>query len=200
MAIGDVYQTVLSSTLGAQSMKNVFHHIVGAEVGGPSNAGELAAEIEATLVPSIATVVTDGTLQTGLEVVNIGTITDFVDVLFSPPVAGDRVGEPVNSVVCWSFRYNRSGPGQRSGWKRFSGISESDIIFDAPIGSVALLLDAVALVLHTSLVGANASYIPVVVKRPIFLGTTPLFFYSPPSIDYAGVGSQVSRKRPFLGS
>lgn len=197
MAIGDVYSLVLDATLSAQQVLNVFHYQVGAEAGGPSSATELSDEFQASVLPEIADTLSAHWDATRLTITNIGTPADFVDLALSPPVEGTRTGENINSVVTWSFRLNRVNPGQRVGWKRFSGLSETDVFGSTAQSGVLAALTACAAALGLSLVGSNASYLPSVVSRPIILGITPTALYNFGSASFAGVGSQVSRKKPF---
>ncbi len=198
MSVGDIYQAVLVANFSSVEVKNVFFYEVSAEPTGPSSASELGFHLDLTVLPAIATCIISDVSMNSIDIVNLGTPSDFSDFTVTPAVLGDRSGLASNPVICWSFRYNRKQPGQRSGWKRFAGIAEADIDFDQPTAAMAIILDAVSPVLEQTLLGTNASYTPVIVKRPIVLGIKPTVFYRPPSVDFAGVGSQVSRKRAFI--
>lgn len=198
MSVGDVYSLVLEGDLGAQSIKNVFHYLVTGEVGGPSTSIELRQDFQTDVLPDILDTLATDYHAVRLTTTNIGTPADFDDFTISPSEDGTRPGENVTATACWSFRLNRIFPGQRSGWKRFSGISETDVYGATAQAGVIAALTACAAALATAILGTNAEYSPVVVSRPIVLGITPVNYYIFISAAYAGVGTQVSRKRPFV--
>ena len=197
MAVGDIYQLILEGSQGAQLLKNVFHYLVSGETGGPSTAIELRQDFHTDVLPAILDTVAEDYHATRITVTNIGTPADFNDFSISPSDDGTRLGQGIAGTICWSFRLNRVFPGQRSGWKRFSGISESDVFGATADAGVLTALSDCADALALAIDATNAEYSPAVVSRPIVLGVTPLVYYIFTSAAYAGVGTQVSRKRPF---
>lgn len=198
MSVGDVYQLVLEGDLGAQSIKNVFHYLVTGESGGPATSIELRQDFQTDTLPEILDTVATDYHAVRITTTNIGTPSDFDDFTISPSEDGTRTGENITATACWSFRLNRVFPGQRSGWKRFSGVSETDVYGATAQAGVLAALSACAAALAAAIVGTNAEYSPVVVSRPIVLGVTPTVYYIFTSAAYAGLGTQVSRKRPFI--
>ena len=197
MALGDIYQLKLSAVLAAQFNLNVFHYQVISEIGGAASALDLQDEFEGNVLPAIAGLLASPWIATALDTVNLGDLFDFASNALVPTVPGTRAGDSIAPVVTWSFIYNRLGPGTRSGWKRFSGLAEPDVAGQNPTAFMTGLLDAAAVVLGDVVNGVIGTYTPVVVSRPITLGIKPIKFYQPSSVEFKGVGSQTSRKRPF---
>lgn len=197
MAIGDVYQVKLRASLAPITMLNVFHYQVTALPGPADSAVDLFARVEAALAPEIATVLQTGVSLESAEVLQIDDLSNYKDADFASAIPGERTGEAIANSICWSFRYQRAHPGQRSGWKRFSGISEADIVGHTPTAAALTLLEDLAGVLSGVLSGAQQMYTPCVLQRPIVYGTTPTVSFLVADVSFAGVGTQTSRKLPF---
>ncbi len=197
MSVGDIYQLVYNQDLASQLVVNVFHYLQTAPVAGGLPSEDLADGFEAAQAAAYETVLASAWNGLGTETVNIADPFDFDDRLYSPALVGVRVGQFIASSICWSFRYNRIAPGTRSGWKRLSGLSEDDVQGQTPDAGVVAALDAAAVVLAADVVSGGGTFVPVVVKRPIILGVNPTVFYTPTGVDFRGVGTQVSRKKPF---
>lgn len=135
-----------------------------------------------------------------IEVVNYGDPTDFSTVIGGGglPRSGDRVGAVCPANLTLSFRYERANPGLRSGWKRFGLLSEIDVAGDAISASLKTAVDILTPLLGAVLTHTGGStYAPVVAVGLKLLGVNPAY-YDPPSVAYAGLGSQNSRKPPLL--
>lgn len=199
MAVGDIYQVVFESFVSGEDNSNVFHFLMTDDGGTGEPAEDLFTAFEDTLVPLHADTLSVNWAGKGLSVINLADLDDFKEAQFAADVDGTRPGENIASVACWSFRLNRAVPGQRSGWKRLSGISETDVYGQVAQAGVLPSLAAYAVGLTAGLTEDSKIWELAVVKRPIVYGTNPTVYYLPNTADYAGVGSQVSRKRPFIG-
>lgn len=197
MAVGDIYQVTYFQDIIGQPIANVFHYLQVSAVTGGLPAEDLAQGFEVLIAPAYEPILQTSWRGLGTETINVGDLLDFDVRDYTTPFEGARVGERVSNVVCWSFRYNRLGPGQRSGWKRLSGLSETDVSGQAPAPGITTALDDFAEILQTVFEAGGGLWAPAVVKRPIIFGTAPTVFYVPSTVDFRGVGSQVSRKVPF---
>jgi hypothetical protein len=198
MSVGEVYQLVLHQAVQGEGIESVFHYLQVGGGPGSENATNLDVTFVANVLPLIQDVLAGAWSANGSSVVNLGTPSDFAEITYTPNYNGTRMGDVVSPVVTWSFRLNRIQPGQRSGWKRFSGISEDDVSGFTPDPGVSAALGALSAILPVVLAAAEETWRLVVVKRPIILGTNPPVYYIVPAADFRGVGSQVSRKLPFV--
>ncbi len=204
-AINDIYQVKLFSTglntpvtaLNVFWFRLTFFGLVGA---GGHVAHELALGFGSNTVAIANDIVSTATTYTKIEVVNYGDPTDF-DLCIGDcllPSNGARVGDSLPASDCWSFRYVRPGPGFRNGYKRFMGPSEEDVKADgtADVAAVVLLnllSDALEAEIETPL---EVLFEPVVARGTKILGVNP-GYQGVSTVQYAGVGSQNSRKRPL---
>lgn len=197
MAVGDIYQVSYFQDIVGQAVVNVFHYLqVSANTAGLP-AEDLAEGFEVLVAPAYEDILAVGWEGLGTEVINIGSLLDFDVRTYTSPFTGGRTGQRVANSICWSFRLNRLGPGQRSGWKRLSCIAESDVNGQTPDAGIIAALDVVAGILGDTFEAGGALWSPAVVKRPIVYGVAPTVFYLPITVDFRGVGTQVSRKQPF---
>ena len=131
------------------------------------------------------------------DVVNYGDPTDFAgnpsvgDLL---PESGNRLGESLSLNTTLTFRYTRPGPGTRSGFKRISGMSETDLDGITPTPGFQPLIDAFATQIASNLAtAAGVIFEPVVATGVKVLGVNPTF-NAVSEVVFAGIGSQNSRK------
>lgn len=204
-AINDVLQLKLFTTSPASPIVglNVFWYKLLAfgtiPVGDPV-ADDLAGVFSVGPAAAIANVLFVQANLVRTEIVNYNDVLDF-DICTAGcgyPMVGTRAGGAEPFHVCWSFRLARPGPGFRNGYKRFSGISVVDIQDDGEATPAALgVLNSLAATLAANLIApSGAEYEPVVATGIKILGTNPAS-YAFNGAEYAGVGSQVSRKAPL---
>jgi hypothetical protein len=197
MTVGNVYNLKLFGNLQGVDNLNVFNYVVSSTSGGPDSASELATLFNNNVQAAIAAVAIDAQSYNRIEVFQWADPLNF-DVIPVGGLAEDKglraIGDGMTNIVAWSFTLVRVAPGQRSGSKRIPGVAEDDLNGYVPTGAIELLLDALAVEMAATLAGGNAFYRPFVAKRPLLLGFTPTG-YVPSTVTFAGVGSQVSRKR-----
>lgn len=201
MAIGDIYILKMFQTLYSQQMLNVwFYEQVTA--GTVDDAEGLFEAFDSDILVEWAGVVTSQVDVTRVEVFNPEIPTDFFD---GTPTnnQGTRAagaGTRSSSYVAAGFRSNRAGPGSRASYKRFSGLSETDMdanslqasFLDLP--AVGNLQAAMANVIELS--GADSSYKPIQVKHPVPLGIPVVVNFGITSWSVPYLTSQVSRRAP----
>ena len=166
---------------------------------GSPVANDLALNFQPNVGAALRDVMVVGSTIDRTEIVDYGDPTDF-DVCIAAcgwPLVGTRVGQPLPAYVCLSYRFDRPFPGQRSGWKRFSALSESDIAGDKIDAGLQAAVDALEAEIAQILIGpGGAIFQPVVPTGVKLLGTNPTVWESV-GVTFAGVGSQVSRKPPL---
>ena len=201
-AVGDVFQLkqFCSNTQAANELLNVFWYRLtsfgAAPVGSPM-ALPLAAAFGPAISAFVATVVESATTILRAEVVDYGDPTDFV--IIPPgggyPFVGTRAGAPMPMQVALTMSYTRANPGLRNGYKRFGALSEDDVQEDQISVALKVLVDVLATAMNTPLVGGvGQTFEPVIAIGAKILGTNPAV-YVPLGVNFAGVGSQNSRKQ-----
>ena len=204
--VGDIYQVKqFSNTLGqVQEMLNVWYYRL-ANLGTGGSSDEYAEDLGQTLEDDVLVfwrdLVTTSIETTRLELLNLGNLSDFAEGLFgglSHPLVGTRTPETMPLQVTLTFRLVRPRPGTRNGYKRVSGMAEGDINGSNITVGFQTQVDAFADELDQDLTSDNfgAVFEPVIAQRPILYGFNPFFQY-PSGANFAGVGTQVSRKVPF---
>lgn len=202
--INDLFQLKLfaSNITTPVEQVNVFWYRLltfGSVTIGDPVSRELALRFNTYIVSVLNDIVSDDQQYLRTEIVNYGDVTDF-DICVGDcnyPSFGAIGGEQLPAQVCWTFRYTRPFPGARSGFKRFSGISELSQADNIPTGAAIVFLDLLADRLGEVLVTPlGVQFIPVIARTPKVLGQNPLY-YEVPGVVYAGIGSQNSRKSPL---
>lgn len=198
MAVGEVYCLKLFSSMYGQNMLNVFNYAVGAEGGVPSTAAELAIQFNSVVLDAIATVQDDAVAYQSIECFSWEDPADFwiIETQDLEQANGLAAGSGNVPSMAWSFRYTRQAFGQRSGSKRFSGVTESDVSGYNVEPATLAFLNALATVLGSALGTLSVAYVPFVAKRPLVLGERPAGYVTQ-DVQFAGIGTQNSRKRPL---
>lgn len=199
MAVGDVYQVVLNYRWNNEiDCKNVFYYIQSA--GGSPSAANLNLAFSDGVATPLLNLAPEFCVFTTQQVTNIHTPTDYAEGDYANN-AGDRTEEsdPCPSFLALQYKSTRPHPGTRSARKRFPFLYESDIdgnnVEAALSGSVVAL--AVANALNDIISNGGKSFNPVVVHRPIILGTNPDVVYELTSQTWSvqtKVSTQNSRK------
>lgn len=123
MGFGDIIKLTLVSTVGGQTLNNVFHYrqTIGV-LGGEMLAQEFINEV----LPDLKPIISSSTLFRSVNWYNYDDISDFgVDDSILGE-AGTVGGETLPTFTCWAFQYNRTTRATRNGSKRFGTISEND--------------------------------------------------------------------------
>lgn len=203
--VNDIFQLKLftESPSSPVTALNVFWYKLldfGGLPGGSPVAAELSVEFKTIVGDLVAATLFTEVDLVRTEVVNYNDVLDF-DICTAAcgyPIPGLRTGGAAPYHVCWSYRLSRPGPGFRNGYKRFSGISEVDVNNFGEAGAgVLAALNSLAGVLGLNLTTpSTVIFEPVVVTGAKVLGVNPAS-YAFLGAEYAGVGSQVSRKKPL---
>jgi len=195
-SVGNVYQTVFTLNYLGKVINNVFHDVL-ITVGSPSQGAEaLEAIYEEIWTEVIAPLVVTGIELATIYVINLALPTDFK--LATPALPGGVAVGAENFMPSYnalSFRWARIAPGQRYGFKRFAGISDTMVAGNSFTGATALT-DALAATLQETKGGVEFdgwAFNPFIAHRPIVLGTNPTG-YTPNGCVFRGLTTQNTRK------
>lgn len=194
--VGDVLQLNLVSTYLGQTLNNIFHFQI-TQVGSVVNASTaLGTGFGDNVLDDIRAITSDQITYNHADIVNIRDVSDFAQDDYS--VTGSLTGGTtldLPSYIGLGFRYNRVGPGQRHGYKRFGGLIESQVSGNSYAGNPTLAADlATALIYNQGSDTYNSwRWSPFVASRPIVFGATPSG-YVPVTSLFQGVTTQNSRK------
>lgn len=200
MAAGDVFQGKLFSDALGQTMLNVFYWEQVDASGAAPPAQELAEAFETDVLPEMADTLSTSMTFNRLEMLNVAVPTEFYINPFGGGVPGTQAGDMLPLTVCWSLRYPRAFPGTRDGWKRLSGIAEADINGTTPSPAALIRILAAGEAMEADIAGLTTTWKPVIVGKPIILGFNPPVRYDVSQVEFGGVGTQNSRKVPFITS
>lgn len=173
MALSSLYMVRLIQTwgVGGKQLENVFffNHTAGAGV-----AINLAEALETGLLPLLADVQAQFVQNKSIEVINMGTLSDFI----SYPITGEGgfSGDVLPPYAALGFTMKLNTRAVRHGSKRIAGIPES-IQANGVINNTPYLtnVEALRLWLQQEVVSADDTWLPVVVKRvkEAVAGTVP---------------------------
>jgi hypothetical protein len=116
------------------------------------------------------------------------------------------VGEAMPPFVTWTYKIVRPDTSFRHGYKRFAGVSETDVNGDAATGTALVKLNALATALELPIVAADHTDLTTPLDNPanaeLRLVTrvrngepvSPVITGAPAGVIFNGVGSQASRK------
>lgn len=214
LAVGDLIQyTLIGNFNGAVALRNVFHQRVtelgASDGGGTFNAIRLGArKLWENLNPDLRPLTVSLVRYTSVRARVIRGSDDGVSNLYlidTGEQAGSVEAQSLPPANCWTFRYQGAGGIERNGYKRFSGISETQQDSGFQSG-VASLLDALAATLAEEQLVQTTDVIPIevfrsvpVIVKKIASGLDPedidvLADWEPVGIVYNGIGTQNSRK------
>jgi len=207
MALSDVYQVVCKQHLQGKNVENVFFF---ERITVDGTAEDLEASFETSYFPVIRPLQTFSLFWDEIDVTNLGEDSDFIKKPFvMQGSAGDTDTMP--AFVGVGYTLNPATRAVRPGSKRFAGVPESAVTKGEIVEPTYLAaVEALRVVLDDNIVGALATYQPVIVKRikTAVAGTTPVQYkYALPKVgDTLTLGlvksansnifvtSQVSRK------
>jgi len=192
------YQVIATGTIKGIECKNVFWY--KADSANP-NALELADEMEQTLLPAVATVLSSDFTYTELYTFNLVVPTDF-DVR-PLAVVGDRPSDSLPTFNSWYIRYFRPIRIIHDGRKSFAGIAENDVLDGVITSTLAVTMDLMTDVLQGSLdPGNGVLYNPCIAQTVEYTNPDTDKTYRIPfelwvcnRVEYVKVSTQNSRKR-----
>lgn len=202
----DIFQikTEINTVIRNQAMLNVQHYRLsgtGTSIPTDKLAPSLAEGFENWVLGDWRNLCTVATEILSVEIVNLADPSDFfigLNGALPHPITGLRAGETLPLPNTLTFRLERSAIGKRSGFKRYSGISEDDVVGAAIAPGFVANVNAMNVALARIIPGPGYAedYSPVIATRPIILGFNPVVepFYT---VTFAGIGTQVSRKVAF---
>lgn len=109
--------------------------------------------------------------------------------------SGTVSGSMCPTFVAWDYTYLREGVGERNGYKRFVGVSESSqdngIVASGIVASLGILATALA----TPLTLGADTWVPVIKRTRIHrVPQSPAKYYDISDVAFSKIGSQNSRK------
>lgn len=202
MAVSDIYQVRLHQQAFGIDLYNVWYYrqTAGSTLV-PLNATHLWSAFDAAVHAPLIAVQGDYVDHLDMDVTNIRLPSDYFQFVFSgvagtrtPPVGGV---DPAPTFLAWTHKSARPYPGTRSARKRFAGLFEGDIDTNdlsaafIALGGLATLSTAMGATINNS----GDTFQPVVIHRPIVLGSNPVVSYVPSTwtLDQK-VSTQNSRK------
>jgi hypothetical protein len=146
--------------LDGQQVLNVYHYQIP---DGPlgTNAPEIAAAFEATVVDEIRTIQDISVSHVLLQVEQLGSLTDFTEVALSG--TGELVGQDLANFVAMRFDYLRTTKETRNGAKRICGLNEEVVFGNSYDAAFFTLMQGVAVVLGSNLSAGFTAPQPVIV-------------------------------------
>jgi hypothetical protein len=200
MAIGDVWELRLLWEASAQVCSNVFHYLQESNPSSGTAVAALSGAFEADVLPALLAIVSSSVVSPGAVIINLNDPDQYLEESWDGgPLAGSRSGQPLANVNNWSFKSPRLNPTQAPGYKRFVGVSESDISTHVTASAMSTLMDNVEIALSDPCSILSADFQMVIAERPIVLGTNPAYRLAENWV-YLGLGTQISRKRPLIAS
>lgn len=200
MATNDIYQLTIQYDWNDQvECKNVFYY--QQTDANPTGAEQLNLAFAVEIYPKVRAVAPtfiDFNLQ---EVVNVRLPTDYYVGNYAGAAGLRDVpdAERAPSFLALQYVSDRLQPGTRSARKRFPFLYETDIngntVIAATSGSAPVL--ELGVVMSAPISNGGRTFRPVVVKRPVKLGTLPTVQYIIPNNGYKvslKVSTQNSRK------
>jgi len=213
---GNILELVLKGNWNNQvETNNVFHYVVaslGSGAGSPATQDEFAAGFVVSVLPQITPLTTSLLVYTSLEAreldIDTGELVNGETFLIPTAMGtGESSAEALPPFVTWTYKYLRPSSNFRHGFKRFSGINESQQAGGVPTAAVAtalnLLADSLADVLPAWTIAngepdtaiTNAGATPCVLQRmlngdpldPINVGLVT-------SVVFSKIGTQNTRK------
>lgn len=189
-----LYQLLLHQTIGANTLLNNFWYTQ--TVGQDDKAVELSLAFDGVVMGLIAPV----------QHINISYIDIEVKAIFgaalevhkTPTIpAGQLVGAVLPAFIAASIQLQRSSTELRSGWKRFSGVTEE--VTQSPGFTPAYLTTVgnLATQLGAQIANGGSTFTPVIVRRPLTTKDLEDFYRQIPvgnAIALDRVTSQNTRK------
>lgn len=188
---GDVvYRLRHTYTFLDQTLMNVYYY------GGPTNAqtgADLGVAFIDDMLPVWAAIVVGGTTSVAIDVEGVHGAADLYHA--DVTTGGTRVGEALPPYVAWAFRLNHAARGERNGYKRFGGVSETDVEFGVATSGVGSALDAMAGQLSAELPGDTPFWVPVIQRTQFeLLPVDPPTYWTFVDATYVSVSTQNTRK------
>lgn len=195
-ALGDLIQLIDNQTYLGQQVLNVYYYRITALLGlGDGYLSDLNNDWETNILATIRAIQLDGLLHVSREWRNLTNGTDlFADNGVLNGLVGGAATSYTPSFLSAGFMLQRESLATRNGYKRFAGISESNVSGNELVGlttEVTNISNALPADLN---VGAFPVAEPVIVKRPINPPVASYIYASIGSASFRSVGTQNSRK------
>lgn len=190
----DLYQVILSQSIGNNTMQNVFWYVDMSS--GTGSAIGVWNAFDSDIMPILAPRQHSNVNYDSLTVIPV--FDDGLEYTAVPSTtAGTQVGTPLPAFMVASIRLARSSRELRSGWKRFSGITE-DIVSSPGFTTTYMTgLQTLADALAGDIDNAGPTYRPHIVRKPMTTKAQEAFYRAIPvsaGVALDRVTSQNSRK------
>lgn len=175
MALGDLYRVEVTSLQANQELLNVFTYEQTVQDGIVLPASTLSVSFQAGIFPLWRAVCSVSWALARINVYNLFDVTDFVESVISPNLAGTVAGDVSPPFLTIGLRSPRTSLLVRQGKKRFSGIPETSITNGAVSAGVITAWNNFATGLNDTIPlvppGTGHVFSPRIVKRIPY--TTP---------------------------
>lgn len=194
MSLNDVMKVTLYGLSFSKQTVNVFHYI-DTGVGSTAGAQDLYTVFQAVIPDAIADVLALGSIFTSIRVEQVVGGSDFYEQGFAA-IEGTVSADSLPPFVTWTFKYIRSVPGFRHGYKRFSGVPETlqqgGTITAGAVTPLADLADE----LEGSLGSANGGIWEPIIAYTELNGEPrdPAVYLKPLGVTFDKIGTQSTRK------
>lgn len=189
---------MFGACIGHQTL-NVFNYQQITAVDLPNSSLALIRAFQDQVQPDILAVMSSFAAITLLEAANMSVVgADFASAVAGYPLTGFRAGEVLPAFNAYSYRYIRATRASRNGYKRFSGVSESDVNNGTAAGAIIALLNALETSLAATVIDpvSSVEFAPVI-ARVTYSGTPAVptwTYFQIAGVEFRGVTSQTSRK------
>lgn len=184
MAVGDIYQVRFFQQYAGEDCMNVWYYrMTSGSSLAPGNATHLWSAFDNLVLAALEDLQSVEVTYVSMDTLNLRLPSDYFSFNFitrtglrEPEEGADF---PAPTWVAWSHKSARPFPGTRSARKRFAGLYETDMSINQLSGSFQALgaIGTLNSAMAADLTNTGDSFEPVVVKRPIVLGTNPPVSY-----------------------
>lgn len=198
MAIGDHYVLTLKGQWQspATQISNVFAY---KQISATGNNERLFEAFVSDVLPAILDVLSEATIFTAIDVVNMETLADFGTYGLTAQEGVDT-GDSMPPFVTWEFEYLRTTRAINNGRKAIGIMAESRVLNGEATADIQPFLEALAVAFETNLTNSidTSIYSPQLWRRPGTYSSgavaAPGVFWDIAGVEYRRVSTQNTRK------
>ena len=195
--LGDLLQLVDNQTYLEQQVLNIYYYRVTSITGlGADYLEALNTYWEGLVLDAITPIQMSNLTHVSREWRNLSNGLDFF--VENTPVVGELstdTNQQEPSFLSAGFLLLRESLATRNGYKRFAGLSETDVVGNAWVGG-STRTNALATALASDLqAGLVTIAEPVIVRRPLIPPVASYTYSSIGAAQFRGIGTQNTRKQ-----
>lgn len=182
--------TVIGTIQSVVETVNVYYYAGMNEV---SSVDDLCSNFSETVINPLLPLMHGASAFTELQFQ--GVKGDFGFTVKPLTAAGSASGEGLPPYASWDFTYLRQQLGERNGYKRIGGLSESQQGYGIPTPSALALLNLAAAGMASTITDGTNSYTPVIHRTRVNrIPVHPAKYYGISTVAFSKIGTQNSRK------